>query len=229
MKDIYSSALRASYGCLSWINGKKWLLDTGSALICHHDYQTSCLIIVMNHSLYRNTWTQCLVENISHSMPHKWMKVYLLIWPLQDQDVAVVLIVSSQTHFRDGCMEHFLLVKSADTDPKQSLNYTHFCAKLGYGYYGWSVWSINYPDSKVLGANVGPIWGRQDPGGPHVGPMNFAIYITLLISQSSWIKPMAFPLDAIKLATCHQDCYLCHSNCYLPQRWRYLPLRVGML
>ena len=26
------------------------------------------------------------------------------------------------------------------------------------------------PDSKVHGANMGPIWGRQDPGGPHVGP-----------------------------------------------------------
>ena len=32
-----------------------------------------------------------------------------------------------------------------------------------------------YPDSKVHGANMGPIWGRQDPSGPHVGPMNFAI------------------------------------------------------
>ena len=32
------------------------------------------------------------------------------------------------------------------------------------------------PDSKVHGANIGPIWGRQDPGGPHVGPMNFAIW-----------------------------------------------------
>ena len=31
-------------------------------------------------------------------------------------------------------------------------------------------------DSKVHGANIGPIWGRQDPGGPHVGPMNFAIW-----------------------------------------------------
>ena len=31
------------------------------------------------------------------------------------------------------------------------------------------------PDSKVHGANMGPIWGQQDPGGPHVGPMNFAI------------------------------------------------------
>ena len=24
---------------------------------------------------------------------------------------------------------------------------------------------------------MGPIWGRQDPGGPHVGPMNFAIWV----------------------------------------------------
>ena len=32
------------------------------------------------------------------------------------------------------------------------------------------------PDSKIHGANVGPTWGRQDPGGPHVGHMNFAIW-----------------------------------------------------
>ena len=24
---------------------------------------------------------------------------------------------------------------------------------------------------------MGPIWGRQDPGGPHVGPMNFVIWV----------------------------------------------------
>ena len=33
---------------------------------------------------------------------------------------------------------------------------------------------IENPDSKVHGANMGPIWGWQDPGGPHVGPMNLA-------------------------------------------------------
>ena len=36
-----------------------------------------------------------------------------------------------------------------------------------------------FPDSKVHGANMGPIWGRQDPGGTHVGPMNFAIWVAL--------------------------------------------------
>ena len=36
-----------------------------------------------------------------------------------------------------------------------------------------------YPDSNVHGANMGPILGRQDPGGPHVGPMNFAIWVAI--------------------------------------------------
>ena len=26
---------------------------------------------------------------------------------------------------------------------------------------------------------MGPIWGRQDPGGPHVGPMNFALIMLM--------------------------------------------------
>ena len=38
-----------------------------------------------------------------------------------------------------------------------------------------------FPDSKVHGANMGPIWGRQDPGGPHVGPMNFAIWVDVCV------------------------------------------------
>ena len=35
----------------------------------------------------------------------------------------------------------------------------------------------NSPDSKVHGANMGPIWGQQDPGGPHGGFMNFTIWV----------------------------------------------------
>ena len=34
------------------------------------------------------------------------------------------------------------------------------------------------PDSKAHGTNMRPIRGRQDLGGPHVGPMNFAIWET---------------------------------------------------
>ena len=44
--------------------------------------------------------------------------------------------------------------------------------------HGWNENTLNIcPDNKVHVANMGPIWGRQGPGGPHVGPMNFAIWV----------------------------------------------------
>ena len=36
------------------------------------------------------------------------------------------------------------------------------------------------PDSKVNAVNMEPIWGRQDPGGPHVGPMKFVIWVNTM-------------------------------------------------
>ena len=36
-----------------------------------------------------------------------------------------------------------------------------------------------YPDSKVHGANMGPIWVLSAPGGPHVGPMNLVIRVSM--------------------------------------------------
>ena len=40
---------------------------------------------------------------------------------------------------------------------------------------------------------MGPIWGRQVPGGPHVGPMNFAIWVqyTLRIVHMDLQQPDA--------------------------------------
>ena len=44
--------------------------------------------------------------------------------------------------------------------------------------------NVNIPDSKVHGANMGPIWGQQDSCGPHVGPMNFVIWDFMFVSKS---------------------------------------------
>ena len=33
------------------------------------------------------------------------------------------------------------------------------------------------PDSKVHGTNMEPTWVLSAPGGPHVGPMNLAIWV----------------------------------------------------
>ena len=32
------------------------------------------------------------------------------------------------------------------------------------------------PDSKAHGAHIGPTWGQQDPGGPHAGHVNLAVW-----------------------------------------------------
>ena len=46
------------------------------------------------------------------------------------------------------------------------------------------VWLDDLTDNKVHGANMGPIRGQQDPGGPHVGPVNFAICACNGIAQT---------------------------------------------
>ena len=39
--------------------------------------------------------------------------------------------------------------------------------------------TINYPDSKVHGANTGPTWVLPAPDGPHLGLMNLAIRVPI--------------------------------------------------
>ena len=58
------------------------------------------------------------------------------------------------------------------------------------------------PDSKVHGAYMGLTWGRQDPGGPHVGPMNFAIRdwtLSCKMQNSHEFSPNNIYITCIKL------------------------------
>ena len=51
------------------------------------------------------------------------------------------------------------------------------------------------PDRKVHGAHMWPICGRQDLGGPHVGPMNLALWVSKKYvcykssHTSTWVPP----------------------------------------
>ena len=63
--------------------------------------------------------------------------------------------------------------------------------------------SGNHPDSKVHGANMGPTWGRQDPGGPHVGPMDLAIWATV--------------------SNCHDSSFIMNDSEMFPKLWSCLP------
>ena len=59
-------------------------------------------------------------------------------------------------------------------------SYRHLQNCKMYYEINYIIASKNCPDSKVHGANMGPIWGRQDPGGPHVGPMTLDIWASTL-------------------------------------------------
>ena len=42
-----------------------------------------------------------------------------------------------------------------------------------------NIFPNDFPDSKFHGANMGPAWVLSAPDGPHVGPMNLAIRVTV--------------------------------------------------
>ena len=47
--------------------------------------------------------------------------------------------------------------------------------------------TVNLPDNMVYGADMGPIWGRQVPGGPHIGPMDLAIWVTTITCEGAGV------------------------------------------
>ena len=79
---------------------------------------------------------------------------------------------------------HFPAVHVDIKSSKQSFQtgspYVIYINIASYHSHGIASWgderSEDIPDSKVNGVNVRRTWGRQDPGGPHVGHMNFAIW-----------------------------------------------------
>ena len=56
------------------------------------------------------------------------------------------------------------------------------------------------PDSKVHGDNMGPNWGRQDPGGPHVAPLNLAIWYGARESEMIWCVLFKTTDDIVRTA-----------------------------
>ena len=63
----------------------------------------------------------------------------------------------------------------------------------------WSWWVIRHsPDTQAHGTNIGPIWGRQDPGGPHVVPMDFAIWVSM--QQTLVVDIYLYNIDTLHAA-----------------------------
>ena len=86
---------------------------------------------------------------------------------MQLEKVPATKIFNHYTGNFQSCGHDLIMLCSALSTTCWGLSQTNTILKTTYS---------NNPDSKVHGANMGPTWGRQDPGGPHVGPINFAIW-----------------------------------------------------
>ena len=75
-------------------------------------------------------------------------------------------------------------------------------------------------ETSLIARSVGPTWGLQDSGGPHVGPMNFAIWDTNDINHI-WSLSMYTNLITVCNSAKSPKMYtiLCHQNHTL--QWRH--------
>ena len=66
-----------------------------------------------------------------------------------------------------------------------------------FGQIGLTRLVFKNPDSKVHGANMGPTWGRHDPGGPHVVHVKLAIW-----EEIRWFNYTRMWLEYIGFVNC---------------------------
>ena len=159
-------------------------------LIFHHSYLRACHLASSTHQreyrselLPRNYYptTECS----SIKQPHTIIDIYIFI---------IVALYPSGSCYVYMEMHSDLLKRKGVSNSWLILILYRGVKLCPYSYPCYiSIWptktgSVRYrqrddthSDSKVRGASIGPIWGRQNPGGPHVGPMNFAIWAITLV------------------------------------------------
>ena len=117
---------------------------------------------------------------LSRSPMKKWINpkfLWIKYWEIKWQSLELVTRCPPRKKSSLRCLvsnRRHVYYCLNDADPTRLCNEVDWC------------WEWMSTDSKVHGANMGPIWGRQDPGGPHVGPMNLAIWeMTITINKHS--------------------------------------------
>ena len=123
-------------------------------------------------------------------------------------------------HFHLGCMEVFFVMTTV-TCKVNNINVmiNYFIAVSHFGTVKRTSVAQNvvhiliyqlhccvqYPRLQSSWGQHGPIWSRQDPGGPHVGPMNLAIrdYVIInhVIMEPDPIHHSDWPWNTIWLCT----------------------------
>ena len=98
----------------------------------------------------------------------------LVMWPSRDQVMWPSRVAYPGTAF-------LIVVFLSTRDASAIILHNRWTDSSNLKIYSWCkiglrIAYLSYADNKVHGVNMRPISGRQDSGGPHVGPMKFAIW-----------------------------------------------------
>ena len=128
------------------------------------------------------SWYIChFIELISN------FKLRWLLWQHTPCLVALCVgVIVSMARFNSICLTtQYHGRTEVCTISKCDNTMAHVCTQWWLGIWTIYLWRVRnvpikvHPDNKVHGAYMGPTWGRQDPGGLHVGPMILAIWGTI--------------------------------------------------
>ena len=102
----------------------------------------------------------------------------------------------------------------------------------------------NYPDSNVHEPNIGPIWVLSAPDGPHAGPMNLAIRVVPIETNTAHIGTALacsyldactkwlwfYSKNSKSILLKERNCFLFrfHSSLFLGFKWWYLIIGSGI-
>ena len=82
-----------------------------------------------------------------------------------------------------------------------------------------------FPDNTVHGANMGPTWGLQDPGGPHVSHMKLAIWVAFTPGADIvWVTLQSL-CDSTALLWTHSM----HYEHFMALLWKHVPKHIFQL
>ena len=163
----------------------------------------SCLTFHIQIWLYFQQITlrqQCLIYRMIYGLP--WITIF---WSLMRRFMAVIIPnYDSMPNLTSWICMYVMHVCHA----KYTHNWTFriFCCCIhlkGLQTPCNGVWQKQYnPDSKIHRAYMGPTWGRQDPGGPHVGPM-------ILVIWESYSRPSAKQWEQALYFMAHDKTWFC--------------------
>ena len=158
-------------------NGRHFADDTFKRIFMNESVRISINISLkfVPKCLINNTpaWVQIMAwrrPSASHYLSQWWLIYWRIYASLGVNELRKMTrwILLFHVEYNSSFL---LLLSQANSLSFLSLSKLEFPNVAGFVSRHWGG-----PDSKVHVANTGPTWGRQDPGGPHVGYMNFAIW-----------------------------------------------------